>query len=791
MPFRVTARTVLQLGAELISSDGIAFYELIKNAFDAKSQKVEIEIVVRIPGDKALTLHAELKAANTLSQQDALQQLRGLQNRVSESVDITAPNASELQSDIAKARSLHELTDCLEGANYILIRDTGEGMSLDDLQDVYLTIGTRARLKERLKSPQKSQSGNGARPILGEKGLGRLSTMRLGNRLKVLTSRAGDRHWNELTIDWTRFSHESDELIGEIPVEPRLGMEKDSTALSGTTLLISGLAESWSKDKLAQIAREEFSKLTDPFRPNTAFPVTVWFNKEIVPIPRFNELLFEHAHATVSAEFAQDSQSGEFILKGTVNYRLLKRKQEFSVRQIDILSIAKIESPDVLKSMGPFSVRAYWFNRRILEEIEGIGDLKQVRKVVAQWGGGLMLYRDGFRVNPYGSSDDDWLELDPKALASGAYKVNRQQIIGKVEISSSNNPSLVDQTNREGLRECPERQVLVKLLKHVLEEKLRRFLKEVDDQDRVKRNLDFSQIESRINQEGAEIRESIQLLRRKYPQIEADTKVVANIEQAIRQINDLMKEAKALADAFEQRRSQMVNLAGLGLMVEVIAHELNRATLHTLSTLANAQRGIVSIELKSTFATLEAQLKTLQKRLRVLDPLSTAGRQRKEKFELISWVKDVLDAHSVQFQRHEVECMLEVHPHRTSFEVYAVKGMVVQILENLISNSVYWLKQQRKAQPGFRPNIVVSINPARKSIAFTDNGPGIEPGRREEIFQAFVTTKPPGEGKGLGLFISQEIARYNGARLYLSDAADIHPDTLNTFILELEARDRD
>ena len=37
--FKVTARTVLELGSELISSDAIAFYELIKNGIDAKSKK--------------------------------------------------------------------------------------------------------------------------------------------------------------------------------------------------------------------------------------------------------------------------------------------------------------------------------------------------------------------------------------------------------------------------------------------------------------------------------------------------------------------------------------------------------------------------------------------------------------------------------------------------------------------------------------------------------------------------------------------------------------------------------
>src|SRR5262245_52499328 len=49
--FRVTARTVLQLGAELISSDSIAFYELIKNAVDAGSPKAFVQVVVRLPPD--------------------------------------------------------------------------------------------------------------------------------------------------------------------------------------------------------------------------------------------------------------------------------------------------------------------------------------------------------------------------------------------------------------------------------------------------------------------------------------------------------------------------------------------------------------------------------------------------------------------------------------------------------------------------------------------------------------------------------------------------------------------
>ena len=49
MSFRVAARTLLHLGAELISSDGVAFYELIKNGLDAGSRTVRIDVVITLP----------------------------------------------------------------------------------------------------------------------------------------------------------------------------------------------------------------------------------------------------------------------------------------------------------------------------------------------------------------------------------------------------------------------------------------------------------------------------------------------------------------------------------------------------------------------------------------------------------------------------------------------------------------------------------------------------------------------------------------------------------------------
>ena len=81
--------------------------------------------------------------------------------------------------------------------------------------------------------------------------------------------------------------------------------------------------------------------------------------------------------------------------------------------------------------------------------------------------------------------------------------------------------------------------------------------------------------------------------------------------------------------------------------------------------------------------------------------------------------------------------------------------------------------------------LMIEIDCSQMAIRCSDNGPGVLPGIREEMFQPFVTTKPPGEGKGLGLYVSREIAEYHGATIEMSDRRTTHPDRLNTFVLSL------
>ena len=760
----------------MISSDSVAFYELIKNAFDAGSQRVFIDVCMRMDHGAYLS-HSDALRKGAAQSASAVDEYR---RRILDDIDTAAPGADDLIKRIKRAQTFPALSRRLEEANYVQIRDRGHGMSAQDLEKIYLTIGTPHRRRQR---ERRTKDGN-LRPLLGEKGLGRLSAMRLGWRLHVFTTTEGEKHWNRLRVDWRQFIDDN-LMIEDVSISPTKGDAKQDPSISGTRIRIYALTSAWSPGKLKEIATDEFSKLTDPFVPGSRYPINVRYNDQPVRIERFDDILFDYAHASVEAEYTVGDEGPRFV--GTVQYRIQSRENSFMLDRTNLFSIAKPSSPDVLESLGPFSIRFYWYNRRILSAIEGIGDQKAVRELVAAWSGGLKVYRDGFRVNPYGSPDDDWLDIDRTALASSGYKVNRQQIIGVVAISSLNNPALVDQTNREGLRDCLEKDVLMRLLQHLMISEFRDFLNAVDEEVKPEIPTSFDELEERVENEERKIQQNLNILFERYPEVRKDRELVRPIHAAIRRIRSLLDQASSLAERYDAGHSQLTNLAGIGLMVEIVAHELNRATSHTLRILADADRSDMDDELDSLLQTLGVQMQTLQRRLRILDPLSTAGRQRRERFDLVSWVRYILEAHSAQFERHEIDLDLRVLPESPSpsMRVFMVKGMFVQILENLIANSMYWLKVAKRLDPSFTPAIQITLDRSERVLTLIDNGPGIPIERRGQVFQPFFTTKQPGEGHGLGLYVSREIANYNGANLALSDDETIHEGKLNTFILEL------
>src|SRR4051812_9499309 len=138
MAFKITARTLLHLGAELISSDAVALYELIKNAFDANSLKgVQVDVTVRLPSWPG-QWPAQIAKLSPESPRDSSKQeayfaeLENLKRSLLDELDATAPGVEMCAAEIRSAQNGASLRSAAEAANEIVIRDTGHGMSRDD-----------------------------------------------------------------------------------------------------------------------------------------------------------------------------------------------------------------------------------------------------------------------------------------------------------------------------------------------------------------------------------------------------------------------------------------------------------------------------------------------------------------------------------------------------------------------------------------------------------------------------------------------------------------------------------
>lgn len=789
--FRVNARTVLELGSELISSDSIAFYELIKNAFDAGS-KTGADVYFRIAmrrneylriRDRAHFLHQE-----NASKAERSDQLCDLIERVVAKLDLTAgDSAFRFKESIEQSDDLDDfvkrLDNCYDECNTIEISDTGSGMSLSDITTNYLTLGTPARKREI----QMILTRGGSKTPLGEKGIGRLSAMRLGERLRLETAKAEDTHFNILEIDWRAFEN-LDAMIEDISVEPRRGHVKDTANWHGTKLSISGLLEDWTEKRVRGFADYEFARLTDPFLDPKSRPrIGVYWNGERIAIPWLDPALIGHTHASLTGSYSVKDGEPKLELKMVAtklgNFEHPRETDSLTLTRPDfegLLAGTDNHIPEsALTTVGDFDFQIYWFNRRYLTKIDAIGNQAAVRSLVKKWSS-IMLFRDGFRVFPYGDQEDDWLGLDAVALGRTGYVLNKNQFIGHVRISRARNPELVDQTNREGLRETPESRVFVDVLHDAVAERLWSFFKDVDLRYR-KRTDDLGDIKKEIG--GLEVRTKAALgkLRKYVPRDDMET--FTELEHSLREFHELSTKAQQRIEEVEADSRQMVQMAGVGLLVEMIAHELARATEGALASLEGLRGKDLPQEVRARLDTLRAEIKSVSKRLRVLDEASVPGRQRAETFDLIQLVEDLKEGHAAQFARHGIE--MKIKAPKRPLKVKLVKGMLVQILENLLSNSVYWMKIRADREAGFRPAIYIRIDTDPLTIRFSDNGRGIASDHRDRVFRAYWSLKEKSKRRGLGLFIAKSSAEDLKGRLSLSDKPDKKTGRLHEFVLEL------
>jgi two-component system, NtrC family, sensor kinase len=130
--------------------------------------------------------------------------------------------------------------------------------------------------------------------------------------------------------------------------------------------------------------------------------------------------------------------------------------------------------------------------------------------------------------------------------------------------------------------------------------------------------------------------------------------------------------------------------------------------------------------------------------------------------------------HGMKARDKSFEASFHFDPDKTLPKVNVVPQDIGRVLLNLINNAFQAVNESKKTEGvNFIPEVIVStklVSPQARGlrgaeIVVKDNGPGIPENIKDKIFQPFFTTKPTGQGTGLGLSLSYDIVKAHGGKL--------------------------
>lgn len=334
----------------------------------------------------------------------------------------------------------------LDGDNpRLIISDNGKGMDQDDLENKWLFVAYSAK-KDGTEDYRDSISSN--RIHAGAKGIGRFSCDKLGGRLKIYTKKKSKtpKNTSVLSIKWKDFEQDSTVEFEKIRVEYQ-ELKSDPHGLKhGTVLEISDLREIWDRDKLLTL-RRSLEKLINPNQDNDSknFSVALTVPSEealdvqtddqepwnIVngPIKNF---LFENLGLKTTFINVKISPDGRTMTtrledRGTLIFEITERNQsEYSGKKLK----------DVEVSLFALNRSAKVFFTRYM----GL----RVRDY-----GSVFLYKNGFRIHPYGEVGDDSLGIDSRKTQGTSRFLGTRDVVGRIEINGEN-PDFQEVSSRDG-----------------------------------------------------------------------------------------------------------------------------------------------------------------------------------------------------------------------------------------------------------------------------------------------------------------------------------------------------
>jgi signal transduction histidine kinase len=595
------------------------------------------------------------------------------------------------------------------------VRDDGFGMDVSTLLGRWMEPAASTKVgKGRQMTPKD-------RRVLGEKGVGRFAADKLASRLEIVSRCPGRPDEVQAVVDWDQFDNGS-LLLSEIQNRWEVRPARDVSP-HGTLLKMTELRAAWSERMFRRLSIR-LSRLLSPFRQNDPFVIRIESDE------------FPHYSGELRADFLERAP--------------YKVQADFDGRQ-DI-SLSLNGRPATIQrwngqgelSCGPVCVRLYVFDLDG-EALARVGPRMETRAWLREWTG-VSIYRDGFRVWPYGEPHDDWLRLDLRRVNSPVEHLSNNQVIGFIDIGRDRNPELKDQTNREGLIHNQAFEDLRRLVGFVLQaveaerQSIRHPVRRATGgvvQQHTEANSVSDELERLARKTGGEIGSELRELRR-----QLDEK---NRREQTRQ-QEMMEGYSGLA-AIGQMAAGMLPLLPLE----------TRRMQAEMEKLRNVLTGRKIPEAREAMQALFDSLAHINAQQQMILAASGSAERRRaidvtaEIAAFEDTVRPLLDGQgfTIEVASPAKEVMrTEMRPEN-----------FFSLLQILLSNSLDWAR--RVESP--RVRIVVASAGEQCEIVFSDNGPGISAEVASRVFEPMFSRKEG--GRGMGLTIARQLVEAHGGSI--------------------------
>jgi signal transduction histidine kinase len=700
------------------------------------------------------------------------------------------------------------------GQGKITIIDNGKGMSYDDLLNKWLFVAYSAK-KDGTEDTNYDYRRNisSTRQYAGAKGIGRFSCDKLGKRLYLETSKDEVNSKTEtLLTEWENFEKNTSKQFVEIGIIHETIAESTYGLKHGTVLVIEDLRSEWSRPKLLKL-KHSLEKLINPKKTKNGLDFKINID---VPEELEEDNSFEESYSRVNGE-VQNFIFDALGLKTTKISSSISADGKFISTELRdggtlIYNITEVNNFPLLNDI---QASLYYLNmsaKNIFARRMGVSSSQY---------GNLFLYKNGFRVYPYGEPGEDPLKIDSRKAQGFRRFLGNRDIIGQVDIYSLTDQLKETSTRGDGLIKTPTYFQLEDFIISVLK-RLEKYVVDVQKWGLSFEDNNSYDLKMRVSELLVKLTGSSDLIEFEIPenflniidasQINSAEAIIKNLGRiAIESENSTLQEhvqkasvrlvelqaAKEEAEAqaeLEYRKAQEAT----SKLRETISENLFLKSINTseyqeviallhhigiyAGTIDNNLRGI-SLRIQNNIALSTDELYDIIRAIsfeakKILNVVAFAT---KANFKLTT---EELEIDLVDYIREYIQNIIptitdkalniKVVSKTSSPFIRTVKAIEINIvIDNLINNS-------RKAKADNLLVIISETSSGTLEVKFVDNGLGIDNENLSRIYDFGFTTT---DGSGLGLFHVKEImASINGK----ISAQNNYPDKGVTFTLEFK-----